>query len=186
NGNIDWNKVKNSGVNYVIIRCGYRGSSEGALIEDPKFKSNIKGATAAGLKVGVYFFTQAVNEVEAVEEASMYINLLRGYSLSFPVYIDVEGSNGRGDSISASQRTANIKAFCGTIQNAGYTAGVYANSTWFTSKINTAQITGYKIWLAQYAASVTYNASRYDMWQYTSKGSIQGITGKVDMNILYR
>ena len=186
NGNIDWNKVKNSGVNYVIIRCGYRGSSEGALIEDPKFKANIKGATAAGLKVGVYFFTQAVNEVEAVEEASMCINLIRGYSLSFPVYIDVEASNGRADSISASQRTANIKAFCGTIQNAGYTAGVYANRTWFTSKINTAQITGYKIWLAQYAASVSYNASRYDMWQYTSKGSIQGITGKVDMNILYR
>ena len=186
NGNIDWNKVKNSGVNYVIIRCGYRGSSAGALIEDPKFKSNIQGAQSAGLKVGVYFFTQAVNEVEAVEEASMVISLIKGYSLSFPVYLDVEASGGRGDGISASQRTANIKAFCGTIQNAGYNAGVYANKTWFTSHINTSSITNYKIWLAQYAASVTYNASRYDMWQYTSKGSISGISGNVDMNILYR
>jgi len=185
NGNIDWNAVKNSGVNFVIIRCGYRGSSEGTLIEDPKFRANIKGAQAAGLRVGVYFFTQAVNEVEAVEEASMVISLCKGYSLSFPVYLDVEGSNGRGDRISADQRTANIKAFCGTIKNAGYQVGVYANKTWFTSKINTSQITGYKIWLAQYASQVTYTGSRYDMWQYTSKGKVTGISGNVDMNICY-
>ena len=185
NGNIDWAAVKNSGVNFVIIRCGYRGSSEGALIEDQKFRSNIKGATNAGLKVGVYFFTQAVNEVEAVEEASMVINLVNGYNLSYPIYLDVEGSNGRGDRISVSQRTANIKAFCGTISNAGYRAGVYANKTWFTSMINTSQITNYKIWLAQYAQAVTYNASRYDMWQYTSKGRVTGISGNVDMNICY-
>lgn len=185
NGNIDWNKVKSSGVNFVIIRCGYRGSSAGALIEDPKFRANIKGAQAAGLRVGVYFFSQAVNEVEAVEEASMCINLCKGYSLSFPIYIDVEGSNGRGDTISASQRTANIKAFCGTIQNGGYRAGVYSNKTWFTKNINTASLTNYKIWLAQYAANVSYTATRYDMWQYTSKGSVSGISGNVDMNILY-
>lgn len=185
NGNIDWAAVKNSGVNFVIIRCGYRGSSEGALIEDQKFRSNIKGATNAGLKVGVYFFTQAVNEVEAVEEASMVINLVKDYNLSYPIYLDVEGSNGRGDRISVSQRTANIKAFCGTISNAGYRAGVYANKTWFTSMINTSQITNYKIWLAQYAQAVTYNASRYDMWQYTSKGRVTGISGNVDMNICY-
>ncbi len=185
NGNINWGQVKNSGVNFVIIRCGYRGSSAGALIEDPKFRANIQGASAAGLRVGVYFFSQAVNEVEAVEEASMCINLCRGYNLSFPIYIDVEGSNGRGDAVSVSQRTANIKAFCGTIQGAGYRAGVYANKTWFTEKINTAQLTGYKIWLAQYAASVSYTATRYDMWQYTSKGSVSGISGNVDMNILY-
>ncbi|SFC77785.1 GH25 family lysozyme [Butyrivibrio sp. YAB3001] len=185
NGNIDWNAVKNSGIKYVIIRCGYRGSSQGALIEDSKFRSNIKGALNAGLQVGVYFFTQAVNEVEAVEEASMVISLLQGYNISYPVYLDVEASNGRGDKINASQRTANIKAFCGTIQNAGYRAGVYANKTWFTSFINTSQLTGYKIWLAQYAQAVTYNATRYDMWQYSSKGRVTGISGNVDMNICY-
>ncbi len=186
NGNIEWNKVKSSGVNYVIVRCGYRGSSAGALIEDPKYKSNIQGAIAAGLKVGIYFFSQAVNEVEAVEEASMCVNLAKGYNLSFPIYIDVEASNGRGDSISTSQRTANIKAFCGTIQSAGYRAGVYSNKTWFTQNINTSSLTSYNIWLAQYAAAVTYSATKYDMWQYTSKGSVAGISGKVDMNILYR
>ena len=116
----------------------------------------------------------------------MVIELCKGYGLSFPVYLDVEGSNGRGDTISAEQRTANIKAFCGTIQNAGYKAGVYANKTWFTSKIKTNQITNYKIWLAQYAANPTYNATRYDMWQHTSKGKVSGISGNVDLNILYR
>ena len=186
NGSIDWKAVKNEGIDFVIIRCGYRGSSAGALIEDPTFRTNIKGAQAAGLKVGVYFFTQAVNEAEAVEEASMVIELCKGYSISCPVYLDVEGSNGRGDSISAAQRTANIKAFCGTIQNAGYKAGVYANKTWFTSKINTPQLTNYKIWLAQYAASPTYTATRYDMWQHTSKGRVSGISGNVDLNTLYR
>ncbi len=185
NGNIDWTAVKNSGINFVIIRCGYRGSSQGQLIEDPKFRANIKGAQAAGIKVGVYFFTQAVNEVEAVEEASMVINLIQGYNISYPVYLDVEASHGRGDQINAAQRTANIKAFCGTIQNAGYKAGVYANKTWFTSYINTSQITNYRIWLAQYASAVTYNSSRYDMWQYTSKGRVTGISGNVDMNICY-
>lgn len=185
NGNIDWKAVKNSGVQFAIIRCGYRGSSAGALIEDPTFRRNIAGAQQAGIRVGVYFFTQAVNEVEAVEEASMVINLIKGYNITYPVYLDVEGSGGRGDGISTEQRTANIKAFCGTIQNAGYKAGVYANKTWFTSKINTPQLTNYKIWLAQYAEKPTYSATRYDMWQCTSKGSVPGISGKVDMNICY-
>lgn len=185
NGSIDWNAVRNSGVSYVIIRCGYRGSSTGALIEDPKFVSNIKGAKAAGLKVGVYFFTQAVNEVEAVEEASMVLNLVKGYGLNYPVFLDVEASGGRGDSINASTRTAVCKAFCATIQNSGYSAGIYANKTWLTSYINTGSLTGYKIWLAQYAAAPSYTATRYDMWQYSSKGRVSGISGNVDMNISY-
>ena len=185
NGSVDWNAVKNSGVSYVIIRCGYRGSSTGALIEDPKFVSNIKGAKAAGLKVGVYFFSQAVNEVEAVEEASMALNLVSGYGLEYPIFLDVEASNGRGDAIDAATRTAVCKAFCATIQNSGYRAGVYANTTWFTTKINAGSLTGYKIWLAQYASAPTYTATKYDMWQYTSKGNVSGISGSVDMNISY-
>ncbi|MDE6844283.1 MAG: Ig-like domain-containing protein, partial [Lachnospiraceae bacterium] len=185
NGSIDWNAVKNSGVSYVIIRCGYRGSSTGALIEDPLFRSNIKGAKAAGLKVGVYFFSQAVNEVEAVEEASMAVNLCSGYGLNYPIFLDVESSGGRGDAISKETRTAVCKAFCATVQNSGYSAGVYANKTWFTEKINTGSLTGYKIWLAQYASAPTYSATRYDMWQYSSKGKVSGISGSVDMNISY-
>ena len=185
NGNIDWNAVKNSGVSYAIIRCGYRGSSTGALIEDPKFRSNIKGAKAAGLKVGVYFFSQAVNEVEAVEEASMALSLASGYGLNYPIFLDVESSGGRGDGISKETRTAVCKAFCSTVQNSGVSAGIYANKTWFTEKINTGSLTGYKIWLAQYASAPTYTATRYDMWQYSSKGKVSGINGNVDMNISY-
>ena len=185
NGTIDWTAVKNSGVNYAIIRCGYRGSSTGALIQDPKFKANIQGAQAAGIKVGVYFFTQAINEVEAVEEASMVLNLIKGYKLSYPVFIDVESSGGRADGIDKNTRTAAVNAFCKTIQNGGYTAGIYANKTWFESKMNTGSLTGYKIWLAQYTAKPTYSATRYDMWQYTSKGKVSGISGNVDMNISY-
>jgi len=185
NGSIDWSAVKNSGVSYVIIRCGYRGSSTGALIEDPKFRTNISGASAAGLKVGVYFFTQAINDVEAVEEASMVLSLIKGYNISCPVFLDVETSNGRADSISVATRTAVCKAFCATIKNAGYSSGVYANKTWFTNKIDVSQLTSYKIWLAQYASTPTYTKSRYDMWQYSSSGSISGISGRVDMNISY-
>ena len=185
NGSIDWNAVKNSGVSYVIIRCGYRGSSTGVLVEDPKFRSNIKGAKAAGLKVGAYFFSQAVNEVEAVEEASMAINLVSGYGLNYPLFLDVEASGGRGDGISRETRTAVCRAFCATVQDSGYSAGIYANKTWFNEKINTGSLTNYKIWLAQYASAPTYSATRYDMWQYSSKGKVSGIKGSVDMNISY-
>ncbi len=185
NGNIDWSQVKNSGVSYVIIRCGYRGSSSGALIQDPKFRANINGATSAGLKVGVYFFTQATSDVEAVEEASMVLELVKGHSLPCGVYLDVEGSGGRADSISTATRTAVCKAFCATIANRGYRTGIYANKTWLSSRISTSSLTGYKIWLAQYRATPTYTATRYDMWQYTSSGSVRGISGRVDMNISY-
>jgi len=184
NGNIDWNAVKNSGVSYVIIRCGYRGSSEGKLIEDPKYEANIQGASAAGLKVGVYFFSQAVDEVEAVEEASMVLEQIKNYKLSYPVFIDVEASGGRGDKLDKAARTAVCKAFCTTIQNAGYTAGVYSNKLWMEGKIDMGSLNSYKVWLAQYAAAPTY-AGKYDIWQYKAKGSVSGISGNVDMNISY-
>ena len=184
NGNIDWNAVSNSGISYVIIRCGYRGSSQGKLIEDPKFLANIKGATAAGLKVGVYFFTQAVDEVEAVEEASMVLEQIKGYKISYPIFLDVEPSGGRADSIDRDTRTAVCKAFCETIQDAGYTAGIYANKTWLTGKLNAGELNAYKIWLAQYSATPTYTG-KYDIWQYKSNGSVSGIKGNVDMNQSY-
>ena len=184
NGNIDWAQVKASGVNYVIIRCGYRGSSQGALIEDPKYKANIEGATKAGLKVGVYFFSQAIDEVEAVQEASMVLSLVKNYKISYPIFLDVEASGGRADNISKETRTAVCKAFCQTIQNSGYTAGIYANKTWLTKKIDTSQLGSYKIWLAQYASAPTYTG-RYEMWQYKDSGSVPGISGHVDLNLSY-
>ena len=184
NGTIDWTAVKNSGISYVIIRCGYRGSSQGTLIADPKFTTNIKGATAAGLKVGVYFFTQAVDEREAVEEASMVLEQIKNYKISYPVFLDVEPSGGRADSISSETRTAVCKAFCQTIQGAGYTAGIYANKTWLETKLDPGALSAYKIWLAQYASAPTYTG-RYDLWQYRATGKVSGISGDVDMNLSY-
>ncbi len=183
---INWSSVKSSGISYAIIRCGYRGSSTGALIQDPYFVSHIKGAKAAGLKVGVYFFTTALTEAEAVEEASMCAAPCSGYGINYPVFMDVESSNRPGfNSMSASQRTAIIKAFCNTVRSAGYTPGVYANKTWLTSYMNASELSGYKIWLAQYNASGPTYSGRYDLWQYTSKGSVNGISGNVDMNQSY-
>ena len=184
NGNINWNQVKNSGISYVIIRCGYRGSTKGSLIVDPMFEDYIKGATAAGLKVGVYFVTQAVDEREAVEEASMVLEMIKDYTISYPVFLDVEPSGGRGDKISKETRTAVCKAFCETIKNANYTPGIYANKNWFTEKMDASALGAYKIWLAQYAEKPTYTG-RYDMWQYRSNGRVSGISGDVDMNHSY-
>ena len=184
-GNIDWGAVAASGINFAIIRVGYRGSSSGALVQDPYFKKNISGATKAGIKVGLYFFTQAVNEAEAVEEASMAMSLASGYKVTYPIFIDTESaSSGRANGLSKSARTAVVKAFCQTVRNGGYKAGVYASKSWYANQLNASALNGYCIWVAQYNSSCTYSG-KYDMWQYSSKGSVSGIKGNVDMNISY-
>lgn len=183
--NIDWNAVKASGIDFAIIRVGYRGWGTGALVEDPYFKQNIAGATKAGLKVGLYFYSQAVNEAEAVEEASMVLRLAKGYNIQYPIYFDTEkvaNNNGRADGISKAQRTANAVAFCETIQNAGYRAGVYSYASWFYNQLNMASISKYSIWIAQYREQLSFNYN-YDIWQYTSKGQVPGIPGGTDMNV---
>ena len=184
-GNIDWGAVAASGINFAIIRVGYRGSASGALVQDPYFKKNISGATKAGIKVGLYFFTQAVNEAEAVEEASMAMSLASGYKVTYPIFIDTESaSSGRANGLSKSARTAVVKAFCQTVRNGGYKAGVYASKSWYANQLNASALNGYCIWVAQYNSSCTYSG-KYDMWQYSSKGSVSGIKGNVDMNISY-
>ena len=185
NGEIDWDVVKAEGVDFAIIRCGYRGSSSGWLVEDPYFFQNIQGAKRAGIKVGVYFFTQAIDLVEAVEEASMVITLLGDTKLDFPIFIDTEGANGgRADNLDASTRTAVVNAFCQTIQNAGLEAGVYASRNWYLNRLNIDDLYGYKIWLAEYRETPLYEGN-YDLWQYTSSGSVAGIEGRVDLNVSY-
>ena len=186
NKDIDWQKVKAAGVEFAIIRCGYRGSKTGALVEDPYFEKNIKGATDAGVRVGIYFFTQAVTPVEAVEEASMVLMLSKQHKISYPLFIDTEGAggNGRADGLDKETRTAVCKAFCETIENAGYTAGVYASKSWLLNNLDTGQLSAYSTWLAQYSSQPTYEGE-YDMWQYTSAGKIDGISTLVDYNVSY-
>lgn len=184
NGDIDWKAVAGAGVDFAIIRCGYRGTSTGALVEDPYFKQNIQGATQNGIKVGVYLYTQAITEAEAVEEASMAISLVEGYHLQLPIFIDTEKSGGRGDKLSVAQRTSVVKAFCETVKSAGFKAGVYASKSWYEDNLDENELGSYHIWVARYAAECGYGR-HYDIWQHTDKGTIPGIKGKVDLNICY-
>ena len=185
-GEIDWDKVKNAGVEFAIIRAGYRGSVTGAIVEDPYFQANMKGAAASGIPVGVYFFTQAVNEVEAVEEASAVLKLVTQFELDYPIFIDTEGAggNGRADGLDVETRTLVCEAFCRTIENGGYRAGVYASRNWYNNCLETTKLDHYSIWLAEYRSVPLYQGY-YSMWQYTSKGQVDGIKGNVDLNLFY-
>lgn len=186
NKEIDWDKVKKAGVEFAIIRVGYRGSSTGALVEDPYFEKNIRGAIASDIPVGVYFFTQAVNEVEAVEEASMVMKLCQNYDLDYPVFIDTEGAggDGRADKLDVETRTLVCDAFCTTIKNAGFDAGVYASRNWLNENLISDKLEKHIIWLAEYRDAPLYQGY-YQMWQYSSSGSIDGIEGRVDINLSY-
>lgn len=185
-GEIDWDKVRNAGVEFAIIRAGYRGSVTGCIVEDPCFESYMKGATASGIPVGVYFFTQAVNEMEAVEEASAVIELIKEYKIEYPIFIDTEGAggNGRADGLDPETRTLVCDAFCRTIENAGYEAGVYGSRNWYNNMLYADRLEKYFIWLAEYRSAPLYQGY-YQMWQYSSKGSVDGINGNVDLNIYY-
>lgn len=182
-GSIDWNAVKADGITFAIIRCGYRGYGSGALVEDSTYRRNIQGAINAGLRVGVYFYSQAINEAEAVEEASMVLSLVSGYSLPLGVYYDTESvGGGRANALSAAERTACAVAFCETIRSAGYSAGVYSYASWFYNALNFANISKYNIWIAQYRDTLSFSY-KHNIWQYTGSGSVKGISKPVDMNI---
>ena len=184
-GSINWSQVKASGVDFAIIRVGYRGYGSGALVEDSQFRANIQGASSAGIPVGLYFYSQAVNEEEAVEEASMVLSLCGGYRLNYPIYYDTEYvAGGRANGISRETRTACAVAFCETIRNAGYSAGVYSYASWFYNSLSYANISKYSIWIAQYRDNLDFKYS-YKIWQYSSKGRVPGISANVDMNIAY-
>ena len=179
-GNIDWAQVKGS-VSYAIIRCGGRYKESRGLYEDPKFYANMSGAKGQGIPVGIYFYSTAVNEYMAVEEASLAVSMAnKAGGCSLPIYIDMEDSLQAG--LTNEQRTNIINAFCSTVSNSGYRTGVYANYQWFSKKINVGDIpSSYNIWIARYNTTLGYSG-RYNMWQYSSKGTVPGIKGNVDMN----
>lgn len=187
NGEIDWAKVKNEGVKFAIIRCGYRGSKTGTIVEDPYFVKNIEGATKAGIPVGIYFFTQAIDEREAIEEASAVMSLIRGHKITYPIFVDSEsaGGKGRADELDVPTRSRIVQAFCETIRSGGYKAGVYASKNWFNNRLDISKLSADNVtWLAEYAEKPSYGAT-YQLWQYSSAGRIPGIEGRVDMNISY-
>ena len=134
----------------------------------------------------MYFFTQATDLLEAVEEASMAVKLIGDTKLDYPIFIDTEGAggNGRADQLDPATRTAVVNAFCQTVQNAQLEAGVYASRNWYLNNLNMDELNPMKIWLAEYRQTPEYEGA-YDMWQYTSSGSVAGIEGRVDLNISY-
>ena len=186
-GTIDWNKVKAQGINFAILRIGFMGWGSGALVADSTFARNISGAKAAGIKVGVYFYDAAITTQEAVEEASMCLEILGGQSLDYPIFIDMEdsGSTARNKDLTTEQRTLICQAFCNTIKNSGYKAGIYASSSYLTSELNMSRLSSNYIWVANWGVTKPYYSGHYDLWQYTQTGVVNGISGVVDMNISY-
>ena len=187
-GDIDWEKVKSDGYDFAIIRVGYRGyGSSGVVKLDTAFHNNIRNAQKAGLDVGVYFFAQAVNEQEAIEEAQFVLDALEGYKLQLPVVYDPElirDAVARTDNVSGEQFTKNTIAFCNMIKEAGFEPMIYSNMIWEAFLFDMTQLQEYPFWYADYE---TIPQTPYDfvMWQYSEKGRVDGIDGNVDLNVWF-
>lgn len=185
-GEIDWEQVRQSGVEFVMIRVGYRGYGQsGKLVEDTNFRDNIQGALDAGLDVGVYFFSQALNREEAAEEAAFLLERIGDYEITMPVVYDWEY-------VSDEARTANVDArtltdcsnyFCQIVAEAGYQPMVYFNRHQAANLLHLEELTEYPFWLAAYTDRMTF-PYRVEMWQYTDSARVPGIDGPVDMDIL--
>lgn len=195
NKTIDWAAVKEDGISFVIIRLGYRAKETGTLTLDPYFAQNIQGAYAAGLKVGVYFYTQAITAEEAKAEADFCADNLAAYPgyLTYPVMYDIENTatDRMGTAgVTTDQRTSFCQAFCDEAIYRGYTTGVYASLSYFKNSLNANSFSAaYHNWLARYATAYNANENTYDgsyeMWQYTSSGTVAGIVGNVDLDVAY-
>lgn len=185
---VDWQQVSDSGIEFVIARVGSRGYTEGNITKDALFDSHADGASAVGLEVGAYFFSQAVNVEEAKEEAQFVLDCLSGHEITGPVVFDWEligGTSSRTYSVDKSTLTDCAIAFCEAIRAAGYTPMVYVGNTVGYLRLDLSRLTAYDLWYAQY--DTDYPGFFYDflIWQYTSKGRVPGIEGNVDMDIWF-
>lgn len=187
-GDIDWEQVAASDVEFAMIRAGYRGyGANGTLVTDECFESNMAGAAANGIDIGVYFFTQAITVEEALDEAQYVIELIAPYDISYPIVIDVEklsNSDARANALTQAQRTEIVSAFCDAIAEAGYTPMIYGGIYSLFGMLDINQVNHYKIWFAFYNNYVYY-PYEIQMWQYTDKASIPGIEGNVDLNLWF-
>lgn len=184
---IDWEKVASDEVEYAFIRLGIRGYTEGDIIEDETFEDNIKGALKNDIDVGVYFFTQALSEEEAEEEAAYVIESIAPYQVKYPIVLDVESvtsTKARGNDLTREERTQYCITFCEKIKEAGYTPMIYGNLKTFTLLLNVEELEDYDKWFAYYDESY-YFPYDFKIWQYTNKGKVAGIKGDVDLNISF-
>ena len=188
-GDIDWKAVADSrNIDFAMIRVGYRGyGSEGKLDTDSRYEDNLKGAQENKVPMGVYFFTEAINYDEGVEEANYVLSLIEDYNVTYPVVIDTEyvnDSNARANDISNSDRTDAIVGFCETIKASGHTPMIYASRNWFVQNMDIDRLGEYELWVAQYA-NVPYFPYKFTGWQYTYEGSVPGIEAPVDINVWF-
>ena len=189
NGDIDWNKVKASGIDFVMFRIGGRGyGQEGVLYSEPTLLSDIRAAKNAGLWVGGYFFSQATNAAEAKEEAEYAVSLLRGESLDYPLAFDwevIDYDTARTDGITPEALTECARAFCDTVKEEGYIPCLYTGISLAYYKYDLSQLSDIDIWYASYndTPDLYYN---YMMWQYSCTGKVDGIDGDVDLNICFK
>ena len=184
---IDWKKVAADGVDFAMIRVGYRGSTAGGLYVDEYFEKNIKGALAAGVKVGVYFFSQAIDAREAAEEAAFVLEQIKPYEITFPVVFDWEivgGSDARTYTVSRQTLCDATRAFCDTVKAAGYEPMLYFTRYLGYRKYILRNLADYGFWYAEYEEQPRI-AFDFDMWQYSESGTVQGIDGNVDMNLYF-
>lgn len=183
---IDWQAVAQSGVEFAILRVGYRGYTEGLIQEDTYFEQNLAGAIEAGLEVGVYFFSQAMDEQEAREEARFVLSKLEGYQLAFPVFFDWEkiGEEARSDAMDLTSLTTVTDTFCTEIENAGYQAGLYFNQQLGYEELHLPSLRQYCFWLAEYNEVPTFPYA-FELWQYSCEGRVAGIEGNVDLNLAF-
>ena len=187
-GKIDWKKVKADGVDYAFIRVGLRGYGSGALVEDEYFKENIEGAKKEGVKVGVYMFSEAINEEEAVEEAQFVLERIKDYDIELPVVLDVEdiaGEDGRNEALSKEELTGVCKTFFETVEKEGYHTMLYGNIKCLVSMVDLKQLKDRDIWYAFYNDDI-YIPYEVAGWQYASDGSVDGISGDCDLNIFFK
>lgn len=185
-GNIDWSKVKAAGYDFAILRIGYRGYGQtGSLNADKMFESYYSDAKAAGLKVGVYFFAQAINEAEAKEEGEFVLNILDDRELDLPVVYDPESildDDARTDDVTGEQFTKNTQVFCKSIAEAGYQPMIYANMLWEAFELDLSQLLEYPVWYADYEP-IPQTPYAFRCWQYSNTGTVEGIEGEVDLDI---
>ena len=186
-GVIDWNLVAQDGVEFAFIRVGYRGYGTGKLMEDEYFEANIQGAQAAGIKVGVYFYSQAIDEAEAKEEADFVLEKIAPYTIACPVVFDVERvseSDGRMNALTPEVRTSLTLIFCETIENAGYRPMIYHNTEMGVMMLGLEALEKYDKWFAAYS-DILYYPYDFKIWQYSQTGRVQGISTDVDLNISF-
>lgn len=186
NGDINWEKVKGAGIKGAMIRVGYRGYGDATIVEDDCFQKNIAGAKDAGLKVGVYFFSQATTPEEAIEEAEYVTKKIWGRGVTLPVAFDMEPFMGNERFINhdIKSKTEMADAFLKVISKFGYEPILYGNPTWFTSDVDISKLTEYPVWLAHYTFSTEWPYA-FRMWQFTSQGRVSGINGDVDLNLIF-